>query len=240
MIKLLDNKSWNKDDLIQRMYDDSFYYGYLGKVALSSSSIKSLYSNPKMYYKDLDKDISNIPAIRMGALTHTLILEPDKIKSDYHFVDIGSRRTKAFENEAFENQSKKVMLASELEEAMNLKDYIDLDEASIYFEDGEAEVPQIGSLFGMPFRCKADYKKTELLSDLKTTSNISNWEYDARHKYHYDIQDYIYTSLFGYKRMVFVIIDKKTFEVDTFEFTEEDRRIAGLKLQIAIHNFKSL
>ena len=73
----------------------------------------------------------------------------------------------------------------------------------------EAEVPMIGTLFGMPFRCKADYKKDDYLADLKTTSNIDEWEYDARYKWHYDVQDYIYTNLFGMKRMVFVIIDKK-------------------------------
>ena len=71
-IKLLDNTIWNTSDLIKKMYDDSFYYGYLGKAALSSSSVKNLYSAPKNYYKDLGKDISFIPAIRMGGLIHTL------------------------------------------------------------------------------------------------------------------------------------------------------------------------
>ena len=58
MIRLLDNKEWEKKPLIQKMYDDSFYYGYLGKNTLSSSSIKDLYSKPKDYLKNLGKDIS--------------------------------------------------------------------------------------------------------------------------------------------------------------------------------------
>lgn len=240
MIKLLDNKEWEEKELIQNMYDDSFYYGYLGKVALSSSSIKNLYSNPKNYYKDLGKDISFIPAIRMGGLIHTLVLEPNKIETDYHFVDIGGRRTVTFQDAEFENPNKKVMLKSELEEAKQLELSLMMHNSFKHFQGGEAEIPQIGMLFGVPFRCKADYKKSDYLADLKTTSNIDNWEYDARHKWHYDIQDYIYTTLFGMDRMVFVIIDKKTHEVREFEFTEEDRIIAELKLRIAIHNYKLL
>jgi hypothetical protein len=41
-IKLLNGKVWNKEELISKMYDDSFYYGELGKYALSSSAIKYL------------------------------------------------------------------------------------------------------------------------------------------------------------------------------------------------------
>lgn len=241
MIKLLDNKEWEKKLLIQKMYDDSFYYGYLGKNTLSSSSIKDLYSKPKDYLKNLGKDISHIPAIRIGGLTHTMILEPQKVKSDYHFVDVSTRRTVKFQDAEFENKGKKVMLKSEYDECAALKHVLDSDMyASHYLTGGEAEVPNIGYIHGIPFRCKADYKKSDLLVDLKTTSNIDDWEYDARHKWHYDIQAYIYTTIFNISRMIFVIIDKKTYGVDTFEFSQKDLMNASMKLQIAIYNYKML
>jgi len=47
MIKTFDNKEWNYIDIIKRMYDDDFYYGYLGSNALSSSSAKKLLQSPK-------------------------------------------------------------------------------------------------------------------------------------------------------------------------------------------------
>jgi len=241
MITLLDNKQWEKKELIQKMYDDSFYYGYLGKTTLSSSSIKDLYSKPKDYLKNLGKDISHIPAIRIGGLTHTMILEPEKVKSDYHFVDVSTRRTVKFQDAEFENSRKKVMLKSEYEQCAALKHVLDDDMyASHYLNGGEAEVPNIGYINGIPFRCKADYKKSDLLADLKTTNNIDEWEYDARHKWHYDIQAYIYTTIFNIRRMVFVIIDKKTYGVDTFEFSQKDMLNASLKLQVAIYNYKML
>ncbi len=46
-ITLLDGKTYDKEELVKKAYDDDFYYGYLGKFALSSSSIKNLLSSPK-------------------------------------------------------------------------------------------------------------------------------------------------------------------------------------------------
>jgi len=50
VIKLLDNSLWDKDKLLHDMQSDDFYYGYLGKAALSSSSIKLLLDSPRTYY----------------------------------------------------------------------------------------------------------------------------------------------------------------------------------------------
>ncbi len=240
MITLMDNRQWNKEELIQKMYDDSFYYGYLSKTVLSSSSVKNLYSNPKNYYKELGKDISHIPAIRMGGLIHTMILEPEKIETDYHFVNISGRRTVTYQDAEVEHPNKKVMLQSEFDEAKSLQFDLMIDESYKHFQGGKAEVPEVGVLFGIPFRCKADYLKDNELIDLKTTSNLDEWVYDARNKWHYDMQAYIYTKLFNIDKMTFVIIDKKTREIKTFQFSSEDMKIAEMKLQIAIHNFKLL
>ena len=49
MITLLNGESFPKKELLEKMMDDEFYYGYLGKNALSSSSIKLLLDSPKKY-----------------------------------------------------------------------------------------------------------------------------------------------------------------------------------------------
>ena len=41
-IVLLDGTVWDKTDLLDKMNDDNFYYGYLSQAALSSSSLKLL------------------------------------------------------------------------------------------------------------------------------------------------------------------------------------------------------
>ena len=98
MIKLLDDTEWEKEDLIKRMDDDSFYYGYLGEVALSSSSVKSLYESPVKYKNYLTKDDNNIPALREGRLFHTMLLEYQKLPEKYIFVDASSRNTNKYKD----------------------------------------------------------------------------------------------------------------------------------------------
>ena len=41
-IKLLDGKLYEQKDLLSKMLDDDFYYGFMHKWAFSSSSIKLL------------------------------------------------------------------------------------------------------------------------------------------------------------------------------------------------------
>ena len=48
-IKLLDGKLYDKNALLKKMDNDEFYYGELNKLALSSSSLKTLLSSPKTY-----------------------------------------------------------------------------------------------------------------------------------------------------------------------------------------------
>ena len=83
MITTFDNKQWTKEDLLPKMYDDTFYYGYLGQNALSSSSCKKLLKSPKEYLK---KDSGSSAALVAGRIFHTMLLEPEKVK-DLTIVD---------------------------------------------------------------------------------------------------------------------------------------------------------
>ncbi len=46
-IKLLDGKFYDEKELLSKMLDDDFYYGFMHKWAFSSSSIKLLLDSPK-------------------------------------------------------------------------------------------------------------------------------------------------------------------------------------------------
>ena len=48
-IELLNGERFRHDEILELMKDDKFYYDYLGKAALSSSSIKLLLDSPKKY-----------------------------------------------------------------------------------------------------------------------------------------------------------------------------------------------
>ena len=79
MITLLNNESYLKEELLGMMHDDEFYYGHLGKNALSSSALKTLLKSPKTYRNILKYGSEDSPALRLGKLLHWMVLEPYKI-----------------------------------------------------------------------------------------------------------------------------------------------------------------
>ena len=86
MITLLNNKHWGKEEILTQMYDDEFYYGELGKYALSSSSLKTILKSPKTYRNIIKYGSGDdTPALRAGKLLHWMVLEPHKIDK-LHFV----------------------------------------------------------------------------------------------------------------------------------------------------------
>jgi len=78
-IQLLNGETFREDEILELMLNDEFYYGYLGKAALSSSSIKihelSRYERlqytkvllpyiaPKMREYDVKNDLIDVPVI---------------------------------------------------------------------------------------------------------------------------------------------------------------------------------
>ena len=84
---MLDGTDYDRDWLVQQAVDDSFYYGPLNKLAHSSSSLKMLLDSPKTYHNVMKygKEESS-PALLMGRVIHTMILEPEKFDDIFEVV----------------------------------------------------------------------------------------------------------------------------------------------------------
>ena len=82
-----------KDTLIDLLKEDEFYYGYMAKAALSSSSIKMLYQSPKKYKFVTDYGSPDSQAQQMGGSFIQPILEPD-VFNDQIFVDVQKQEHK--------------------------------------------------------------------------------------------------------------------------------------------------
>ena len=238
-ITLLDGTIWNKEELLSRMYDDKFYYGYLGGAALSSSSAKKLLDSPKKYTKSLTEDNSNVAALRDGRLFHVMALEPQKLQDSYLFIDSSTRTTNKFKDLAAENPHKEVILTREYNALSQLMTCLNKNlEASELLRGGSPEVPMIGELFGYPFRGKADYLKNNHVIDLKTTSKLDNWVWTAKNVWHYDMQCYIYSKLFNVQNFTFVVIEKGSGEIGIFDCSEETMEKAGRKLKKVCNTYE--
>ena len=236
MITLLNGQMESKEVLLSRMNDDSFYYGELNKYALSSSSIKNLLQSPKKWrFSKMDGDSADL---RVGKLLHAYILEPYKIDR-FHFVSTKTAASKEYQeasaiyDEVFTQDDKEK--AERLVWAFNSN-----PQAMELINGGRYEVPEIGEIGAFPFRAKADVLKDFELVDVKTTSGgLENFKWSAK-KYGYDVQAFIYCSLFNipFTGFKFLVIDKGTLDIGIFDISEEfyeegrERTMRGIDLYL--------
>ena len=238
MITLLNGEKWDRQELLSKMDDDTFYYGYLGKHALSSSSIKLLQTSPKKYhYITKYGQNETSPALRAGHLFHTAILEPEKY-SEIKFIDVQSRNAKKFKD-AVEEYGE-CFTAKERSENERLIDaFFKNEQALQLITDCQTEVPAIGEIDGLPFRGKADVLSKTGIVDLKTTTDIRAFPYSAK-KYGYDIQVYIYCQLFEipYTEFQFIALDKGTLDIAIYDVSEDFYLEGERKTLEAIDRYK--
>ena len=220
-IKLLDGYYVEKEEVLKNMLDDEYYYGVLGKTALSSSSIKLLLDSAKTYLYITKYGQKETQPLRDGHLFHTMILEPEKL-NDIVFVDVQSKNTNKYK-EAKKHHDQ-VFTMKEKTDAERLCDaLLRNEEALSMLNKSEFEVPMIGNINGYPFRGKADVlKNSGGIVDLKTTIDVKNF-YKSADAYKYYNQVYIYCQLFNidYKDFKFLCIDKKNLDVGVWDVSEQ-------------------
>jgi hypothetical protein len=235
MITTFDNKQWNKKELLDNMYDDSFYYGYLGKNALSSSSAKMLINSPKTYKYVTQYGSDESQALRDGKLFHTMILEPHKL-NDLVIVDVATKAGKEYK--LAKEQGLEVYTRKEYNDAERLTDaLLKNNEVVSLMSKCQTEIPAVEMIDEIPFRAKADILKSNMIIDLKTTTGVKDFRYSAD-KYSYDLQAYLYRKMFGVDDFLFIAIDKGSLDIAIFECSDEFYAKGEAKLEQAISNYK--
>ena len=222
-IKLLDGTVSSIDYLKEKARDDDYYYNYLGKVAFSSTIINTLLNSPKQYYYLTKYGSSNeTSSLALGKIIHAMALTPELYEEQFEVVDVASKNTKKFK-EAKESSTKILLTKTEENQANRVVESLLKNEAFISRLYGSTpEEPAIGEIMGYPFRGKADILRAPKLFDLKTTTDLRAFPYSAK-KYGYDVQAYIYCTLFGvdYKDFEFVVIDKSSLDLGIYTVSED-------------------
>jgi hypothetical protein len=236
-IKLLDGVSWQVPELIERMRDDDFYYGYCSKNMLSSSGIKLMSHSMKKFFW-IDTYADNRQALRDGWLFHTAILEPDKFQK----IIFTNTLTKGVEYKELvaEHGQAKVFTKAEKNKAERLADAFYKNEKAVsLLRNSKFEEPIAGEVDGFPFRGKADVLGKNIIVDLKTTRNINWFKKDAYEK-GYDIQCYLYSNLFNvdFKNFIFLAIDKTTLDIGVWNCSEDFYNSGKTKMQSALELYK--
>jgi len=242
-IQLLNGERFKHDEILELMKDDEFYYGYLGKAALSSSSIKLLLDSPKKYKYVTEYGSPSSQALRDGWLFHTCILEPNVFSSQI-FVDVQSKNTKAYK--LAKEEHGKVFTMKEKRDAERLADaFLRNEHALQLITDCEFEVPEIGYITARsgekyPFRGKADVLDSYRIVDLKSTSDLKAFPYSSR-KYGYMCQVYIYCELFNkpYDTFKFIAVDKSSCDVGIYDISEDFYNLGKERVLDALDTYET-
>jgi len=216
--------------ILELLRDDKEYYGGIGRNYLSNSDIGTLLNNPKQFGAIREDN----KAFMEGRYFHQLILEPEKAKG-VNFVDASTRTTKIYKDYCEEHNLPFCLLQKEKEEIEHLVSIINGNIAffeELYKKGNQYEVPAVAEIQGMMWKGKADIVTDEMIIDLKTTSDIDKFKWNAR-KYNYDSQCYIYQMLFG-KPLVFYTIDKTSGILGIFRPTDEFVKSGEAKVGKAI------
>jgi len=236
-ITTLDGRFWQVQDILNKMMDDEFYFGYLGENALSSSSCTKLLDSPLKYQQSLGGSTENSSALRIGSLFHYKILEPEKWES-LKFVDVKSRNTIKFK-EALSEYGEAYTLSEKRQAEDMANTFLVNSRCMDMLKHTRQEVPGIGEIFDFPFRAKADILGDGYIVDLKSTDDVKGFRYSAN-KWNYDSQMYIYCTLFDipYDCFTFVVIDKKSNALGIFECSKEFYLSGKAKVETACQIYR--
>lgn len=206
----------NHKEIIDKLREDEHYYGKFGQQYLSNSNIKTLLSEPENLYKPIAKT----PAMLIGGYFHTIILEPEKVKS-FKIIESSSRNTKHYK-EISDGEMCLLQEEADMVEAMTEKLLKNrFIESLITGTNMIYEEPAMGLINNVKWKAKADVINYDehLVIDLKTTTNLDNFRFSAS-KFNYDSQAYIYNKLFGFE-MVFIAMDKNTHKIKLCDCSEK-------------------
>ena len=214
---------------------DREYYTGIGKEFLSNSDIGTLLKNPEMFGVSRP-DNKNFAE---GRYFHQLILEPEKAK-ETPIVDYASRSTKGYKEAILDMDVEVLLLKKEAEQIENLvsrmKSNLDFFEL-IYAKGNKFEEPEVKQIKDTWWKGKADIVHKDYVVDLKTTSNIDDFKWNAR-KYNYDSQAWVYKHLFG-KPMLFLVIEKTTGRMGMFTGNEDFYERGEVKVNKAIEIYNT-
>jgi len=204
-----------RDEILEKLKDDTHYYGPFGSQFISNSNISTLLTNPLLLKEKQEPNVN----FAIGGYFHTMILEPDKLDK-YKVIDATTRNTNKYKELS---GGEICLLQHEVDKIELMRDKMMSNKICAGLIKGfnvEYEVPGIAEINNVMWKGKADILNHDegLIIDLKTTSDISSFPYSAK-KYNYDSQAYIYKQLFGYD-MIFMAIDKTTHQIGIFDCSE--------------------
>jgi hypothetical protein len=227
----------------------------VGKGHLSYSSIKYALGDMRlweMYMRgQLKKDSE---ALRFGTLYDMLLFEKDKAYESYYVLNddeivakIGGkypRNTKRYKEwkaeaaQATENADKTLVSSEDWKKANEMIDRLEACGLLSSYLCGQYQIEFNEELNGVPVKGFLDCLGDGFITDSKSSRSIDKFRYDVN-SWSYDIQAYIYTSVFGIKDYYWVVQEKAyPFYPALVKCSDETLFKGEMKFNEAVGNIK--
>jgi hypothetical protein len=225
--------------ILEKLKDDSHYYGEYGKQFISNSDIDCLINNPSAYYDQPEEN----PNFLFGKAFHELVMFGETELDQY--VEASTRNTKIYKEAVAESGKEVLLLAKEYDNLYRCVDSMrnhPVAKELIYEGSPEYEVPMVGDINNWGetplWKGKADVVNGDFIIDLKTSSTkLSKFSSHAR-QYDYDSQAYVYESLWqDKKQMMFLVVEKSSSTIGVFKVSRNAYVSGEHKAQLAEQNF---
>ena len=220
--------------------------------ALGSTDIKKLLENPYLFKNGVRKEPTD--NLILGSVIHTLILEPQKLDSEYIIMPELNLRTNAdkavkAELEAEAKATNKTLVKSEIfsqAEAVS-KSFLNSSLSSFLRGEIKAEVSFFGEIDGVKIKGRPDLilPNEKIIIDFKTTSSSGGGSADGFAKmaanFAYYIQASLYLEITKYKQFYFIVLETaEPFMVGCYKLDSEALEFGKSEIRRAIQIYKNL
>lgn len=208
---------------------------YHRRSELSNSGLNNLIEKSPGHFKYcLENPPEQTPAMALGTIVHTAILEPERFLDTHVAMPECDRRTKAgkefYETFLINNHGKTVMAADVYHQVFGMIGSVMAHTmASAILRDNHNELSFFGELNGVKMRCRPDIlRQGNLLADLKTTDDASFKGFQKSFaNFNYHRQAAVYTDLVSqvtgekYDTFTIIAVEKKPpYAVQVFAIDE--------------------
>ena len=219
---------------------------------LGSTDIKTLLENPYLFKNGVKKEPTD--NLILGSVIHTLILEPQKLESEYIIMPELNLRTNAdkaikAELEAEAKATNKTLVKAEIfnqAEAVS-KSFLNSSLSSFLRGEVKAEASFFGEIDGVKVKARPDLilPEQKIIIDFKTTSTNGGGSADGFAKmaanFQYYIQASLYLEILGYKNFYFIVLETaEPYMVGCYKLDTEALEFGKSEIRRAIEIYKNL
>jgi exodeoxyribonuclease VIII len=221
------------------------------RTHLNSSALKLLLKSPEQFYAEWFQGIKErvySAVFAEGSLTHSLILEPEKVQQEYAFYEGLRKQGERWEEFKKANDDKSVL---SLAQKLRCERYVDAYRARVeavhILQNGLAEHTMAAEVLDVPVKARADYINIDAgyIVDVKTTSmpmgidyfktTVGEYDYDLSAALYCQIAYECYGKLFDF---YFIVISKADLVCDIYKCSSDTLSNGTAKMTQALVLYK--